>query len=195
MSTQPEYGTSYVSDTFPVAGSDDNPGSTDVNSRQRREKQQPASSPNPIVLRASVAATKCDMTSVINNTSCNVDPTPVSHHTRRDSSPKARPSRPENIVTCNTEHDTTETKNTQQVPSDGPYLRGSNISVWAPSDQCGATLSTKSVFRGVSKHKVARYYVGGIDKRSTEAGLRDILTENGVKLTFVRFFNRENRKN
>ena len=44
------------------------------------------------------------------------------------------------------------------------------------------------------QHKVARYYVGGIDKRSTEAGLRDFLTENGVKLTFVRFFNRENRK-
>ena len=66
--------------------------------------------------------------------------------------------------------------------------------MWAPSDQCGATFSTQSVFRGVSKHKVARYYVGGIDKRSTEAGLRDFLTNNGVKLTFVRFFNRENRK-
>ena len=77
-------------------------------------------------------------------------------------------------------------QNTQPVPSDGPYLHGSNVSVWAP-------LSTQSVFRGVSKHKVARYYVGGIDKRSTEAGLRDFLTKNGVKLTFVRFFNRENR--
>ena len=194
MSTQSEYGTSHVSDTFPVAGSDDNPGTTDINSRQRREKQQPASSPNPIVLPASDAATKCETTSVIHNTSRNVDPPPVSHHTRRDSSPEARPSRPENIVACNTEHDTTVTKNTQQVPSDGPRLRDSNISVWAPSDQCGATLSTQSVFRGVSKHKVARYYVGGIDKRSTEAGLRDFLTKNGVKLTFVRFFNRENRK-
>ena len=194
MSTQSEYGTSYVSNTFPVAGSDDNQGTTDVNSRQRREKQQPASSPNPIALTGSEAATKCDMTSVIHNMSRNVDPPPVSHHTRRDSSPEARPSRPENIVACHTEHDTTVTKNTRQVPSDGPRLRDSNISVWAPSDQCGATLSTQSVFRGVSKHKVARYYVVGIDKRSTEAGLREFLTKNGVNLTFVRFFNRENRK-
>ena len=178
LSTQSEYGTSYVNDTFPVAESDDNPGTTDVNSRQRREEQQPASSPNPIVLPASDAATKCDMTSVINNTSRNVDPRPVSHHTRRDSSPKARPSRPENIVTCNTEHDTTVTKNTQQVPSDGPSLHGSNILVWAPSDQCGAALSTQysAVFPN-SKWLVLR--------RSTEAGLRDFLTVNGVKLTFV----------
>ena len=37
MSTQSEYGTSYVSDTLPVAGSDDNPGTTDVNSPEERE--------------------------------------------------------------------------------------------------------------------------------------------------------------
>ena len=92
MSTQSEYGTLYVSDTLPVAGSDDdNPGTTDVNSRQRREKQQPASSPNPIVLPASDAASKCETTSLTHNTSRNVDPPPVSHHTCRDSPPRHDP--------------------------------------------------------------------------------------------------------
>ena len=71
---------------------------------------------------------------------------------------------------------------------------GKNIGVWIPSDQCHATLPTQSTFSGVTKQRIARYYIGGIIKSSTETGLRNFLSDREINITHLRFFNRQDRK-
>ncbi|XP_041355663.1 uncharacterized protein LOC121373211 [Gigantopelta aegis] len=54
---------------------------------------------------------------------------------------------------------------------------GKNIGVWIPSDQCCATLPLQTEFSGVSKQRIARFYIAGINKSSTETGLRNFLSD------------------
>lgn len=43
------------------------------------------------------------------------------------------------------------------------------------------------------RRKVSRFYVGGINKSSSVEGMRSYLDEKGVKVTFLRYFDRHNR--
>ena len=67
------------------------------------------------------------------------------------------------------------------------------IGVQVSSDQCRATLSTQPACSGVTKQRIARFYIGGISKSSTETGLRNFLSVRNVKITHVRFFNRDDK--
>ena len=52
-------------------------------------------------------------------------------------------------------------------------------------------------FRGVKpkrKSNAVRYYVGGINKRSTEKDMRDFLLHEQIRVTFLRFFCRDYRR-
>ena len=67
------------------------------------------------------------------------------------------------------------------------------IGLRVSSDQCCATLSTQPAFRGVTKQRIARFYIGGINKSSTETGMRNFLSNRNVKITHLRFFNRDDK--
>ena len=67
------------------------------------------------------------------------------------------------------------------------------IGVQVSSDQCRATLSTQPAFSGVTKQRIARFYIGDICKSSTETGLRNFLSVRNVKITHLRFFNRDDK--
>ncbi|CAG2218916.1 unnamed protein product [Mytilus edulis] len=63
------------------------------------------------------------------------------------------------------------------------------IPVHFPSSVC-------STFKGVvHKKKVSRFYVGGIDKRNgSEKLMRKCLEDRNVKVTFIRYFDRPNKR-
>ncbi|CAC5420908.1 unnamed protein product [Mytilus coruscus] len=63
------------------------------------------------------------------------------------------------------------------------------IPVHFPSSVC-------STFKGVvQKKKVSRFYVGGIDKRNgSEKLMRKYLEDRNVKVTFIRYFDRPNKR-
>lgn len=83
------------------------------------------------------------------------------------------------------------TYNNKNGDEDRPHTKRFNkqIPVHFPNSVC----HPNSAFQGSNRRRISRFYVGGISKSSTEEGMRFHLSENNVKVTFLRFFNRERR--
>ncbi len=48
-------------------------------------------------------------------------------------------------------------------------------------------------FQGSDRRRVSRFYIGGIRKSSTYEDMKSYLQERDVRVTFIRFFQRQNR--
>lgn len=74
--------------------------------------------------------------------------------------------------------------------------QNTNIQVHFPTSMCNPT--TVDNFRGFVKktrHRVSRFYVGGIDKHnSCEESMREYLAARGVNVTHLRYFDKQNRR-
>ena len=93
----------------------------------------------------------------------------------------------------NTTSAVTSSPRRQDVDAKTATAHSKKIGVWVSSNQCCATLSTQPAFSGVTKQRIARFYIGGINKSSTETGLRNFLSDRNVKITNLRFFNRDDK--
>ncbi|VDI32382.1 Hypothetical predicted protein [Mytilus galloprovincialis] len=70
-----------------------------------------------------------------------------------------------------------------------------SIPVHFPRSTCRPTQS--SIFSGFVKNsirKVKRFYIGGINKSSTETGMRTYLSQNGIRVTHLRYFDKQMRR-
>ncbi|XP_071094696.1 uncharacterized protein [Haliotis cracherodii] len=61
--------------------------------------------------------------------------------------------------------------------------------------QCAATMDIQEEFRAApAKVRTARFYVGGIHKNNTAESVRRYLEKKAVTVTYVRFFNRDEKR-
>ncbi|PJE78124.1 hypothetical protein CI610_02946 [invertebrate metagenome] len=101
-------------------------------------------------------------------------------------------------------------QNSTSVPTDASHKPGSGnpnanlrqIKVHCPSSVCHPTpISTQKLsdrfvgFTPVKQKRIKRYYIHGINKyTASESAMRDFLGDNGVKITFLRYFEKGYKK-
>ncbi|CAC5377990.1 unnamed protein product [Mytilus coruscus] len=72
--------------------------------------------------------------------------------------------------------------------------RNQNISVHFPRSVCNPVHNFSGLVH-VERKRVARFYVGGIDKTvSSEQGMRYFLQQSGIRVTFLRYFDKKSLK-
>ncbi|CAG2216881.1 unnamed protein product [Mytilus edulis] len=93
------------------------------------------------------------------------------------------------IASSNITPDSVENVLNKDQPLENTNNSQHKIPVHFPSSVC-------STFKGVvHKKKVSRFYVGGIDKRNgSEKLMRKYLEDRNVKVTFIRYFDRHNKR-
>ncbi|VDI12536.1 Hypothetical predicted protein [Mytilus galloprovincialis] len=93
------------------------------------------------------------------------------------------------IASSNITPDSVENVLNKDQPLENTNNSQHKIPVHFPSSVC-------STFKGVvHKKKVSRFYVGGIDKRNgSEKLMRKYLEDRNVKVTFIRYFDRPNKR-
>ncbi|CAG2238848.1 unnamed protein product [Mytilus edulis] len=79
-----------------------------------------------------------------------------------------------------------KTETTGQLQKD-PILH--KIPVHVANDANMVSIRENPYFQGSRKNRVDRYFVSGISLESTEHGMKSFLEENGIRYTFLRFFN------
>ena len=88
----------------------------------------------------------------------------------------------------------TETKHPlDETPKE---IHHKNITVHCPSSVCNPSSNLDfSGFKHNERRRIARFYVGGINKTiSSEQGMRSFLHEHGIRVTFLRYFDKRIRK-
>jgi hypothetical protein len=92
-------------------------------------------------------------------------------------------------------HQQRESTHTEELPISSNIESKRQIPVYFPRSTCHPT--TSDCFSGfVTKgsRRVKRFYIGGIDKRSTEASMRALLSVKNIRVTHLRYFSKHDRR-
>lgn len=92
-------------------------------------------------------------------------------------------------------HQHRESTHTEELPVSSNIESKRQIPVYFPRSTCHPT--TSDCFNGFVKkgsRRVKRFYIGGIDKRSTEASMREFLSVKNICVTHLRYFNKHDRR-